>query len=192
MTKIISLCAEGGKKDPFVYYPTEESPALSNYNVDNGRNYSVLLDSKRTVSDDNITRRYFECAYYDEHDKSRVVLEQNVEHIHFKSWKDMEGCDPSVMQALMSLAKDDVAPFLSKQFDEVFVHKPGNVPPERVLIHCNGGLGRTGTMMAIVNSFIPINEYEEGGLKTEEFRLSIFSIVRRLKEQRYGLVKNEK
>lgn len=79
-----------------MYYPTDESPTLSNYNVDNGRNYQVLLDSKRTVSDDNITRRYFECTYYDEHDKSKVVLEQNVEHIHFKSWKDMEGCDPSV------------------------------------------------------------------------------------------------
>ena len=91
----------------------------------------------------------------------------------------------------MSLAKDDLAPFLSEQFSRVFVNKPGNIPPERVLVHCGGGLGRTGTMMAIINSFIPINEFEAGGLYPKEFRLSIFSIVRRLKEQRYGLVKNE-
>ena len=57
----------------------------------------MILDAKRTVDDENITRRFFECTYFDEHDKSKVVLEQNVEHIHFKTWKDWSVCkEPGV------------------------------------------------------------------------------------------------
>ena len=40
VTKVVSLCATGGEKEPFIYYPdSDENPILSNYNVDNGRNY---------------------------------------------------------------------------------------------------------------------------------------------------------
>jgi len=59
-------------------------------------------------------------------------------------------------------------------------------PSEKVIIHCSAGIGRTGTTVtlvtALINIWAQLNQGEQDPL------VSIFSIVRRLREQRYGLV----
>ena len=59
-------------------------------------------------------------------------------------------------------------------------------PSEKVIIHCSAGIGRTGTTVtlvtALINIWAQLNQGEQDPL------ISIFSIVRCLREQRYGLV----
>lgn len=57
---------------------------------------------------------------------------------------------------------------------------------ERLLVHCRAGIGRTGTTIALVNALITIKAQRAAGIKDP--CLSMFSIVRRLREQRIYMV----
>ena len=94
------------------------------------------------------------------------------------------------------------------------------MPDERILVHCSAGKGRTGTLIAVFliaehllnlsETIFPSSNQNETGFKEEreepdEFytdfdlsgnnktwaRISIFSLVRRLREQRWGMVSTE-
>ena len=82
---------------------------------------------------------------------------------------------PGAVEALVEIANKDGAKFLTKQFNNL---QNGDVHPKKLLIHCTSGVGRTGTLMAIINSLICLQENNE---------LSTFSIVRRLREQRFEM-----
>ena len=56
----------------------------------------------------------------------------------------------------------------------------------KLIVHCRAGIGRTGTMIALVNAVIMIKEQLMSGV--QEPVLSLFSIVRRLREQRIWMV----
>ena len=56
-------------------------------------------------------------------------------------------------------------------------------------MHCKGGFDRTGTFIALVNAIISIKEQQKVGEKNP--KLSVFSIVRRLREQRFDMVDTE-
>lgn len=58
-----------------------------------------------------------------------------------------------------------------------------------MLVHCSAGIGRTGTYIALMLMIESIN-YQAKVLK-EQPRTSIFSTVRRLREQRYNMVTQE-
>ena len=53
--------------------------------------------------------------------------------------------------------------------------------PEKLAVHCVDGRDRTGTVMALVNSIISLKEQKDN-------KLSLFSIVRRLREQRSNML----
>ena len=77
---------------------------------------------------------------------------------------------PGAVEALVQIAENDGAKFLSLQNEKL---ENGDINPEKLAIHCMAGVGRTGTLMAIINSIICLQEHGE---------LSTFSIVRRLRE----------
>ena len=56
-------------------------------------------------------------------------------------------------------------------------------------MHCRAGPGRTGTTLALVNAVAAIKEQKRIGIADPH--LSIFSIVRRLREQRMWMVQTE-
>ena len=53
-------------------------------------------------------------------------------------------------------------------------------------MHGKDGFGRTGTFIALVNAIMTIKEQKLIGIKDPQ--ISIFSIVRRLREQRFDMV----
>jgi protein tyrosine phosphatase len=56
---------------------------------------------------------------------------------------------------------------------------------EKVVIHCSAGIGRTGTTIALCH--LILNLWTQRNQNIEP-KISVFSTVRRIREQRYGLV----
>ena len=57
---------------------------------------------------------------------------------------------------------------------------------EKAVVHCSAGIGRTGTTISLAHLIIQLYAQLNSGVKYPEF--SVFSTVRRLREQRYHLV----
>jgi protein tyrosine phosphatase len=92
-------------------------------------------------------------------------ITKEVTQLHFISWPD-HGV-PEI---------DEVYDDFTKMIEKV---EQAETP---VVIHCSAGIGRTGTFM----SFYNIDNY----FKNKNTNISIFNIVRKLKEQRLGSVEN--
>jgi len=59
-----------------------------------------------------------------------------------------------------------------------------------VVVHCSAGIGRSGTLVAIHNIAQTIEWYLNStqNAEKEKARISVFSTVRRLREERFGMV----
>eukprot|EP00826_Nyctotherus_ovalis_P008723 TRINITY_DN12265_c0_g2_i2.p2 TRINITY_DN12265_c0_g2~~TRINITY_DN12265_c0_g2_i2.p2 ORF type:complete len:125 (+),score=29.73 TRINITY_DN12265_c0_g2_i2:908-1282(+) len=105
-----------------------------------------------------------------------------VSHYHLQGWNDNEGMPKEIMpdaSKLVKIASEEVA----------------NGRP--IVVHCSAGCGRTGTLIAICNAITSVEELKRCGKTKAESgfdlrpRVSVFSIVRRLREQRWAMVKTE-
>ena len=60
---------------------------------------------------------------------------------------------------------------------------------ERLLVHCRAGIGRTGTTISLINLTLALRYQLSQGVADP--RISIFSTVRRLREQRIWMVQTD-
>ncbi|KRX03170.1 hypothetical protein PPERSA_10543 [Pseudocohnilembus persalinus] len=61
-----------------------------------------------------------------------------------------------------------------------------------IFVHCMAGIGRTGTLITLANIFLLLNFYKENHKEDWESQIiSIFSIIRREREQRQWIVQTE-
>jgi protein tyrosine phosphatase len=99
--------------------------------------------------------------------------------MQLKGWDDNEAPHHESVNALNRLLKMALELTLSKT---------------QMLFHCSAGVGRTGTFLALLNLKAMIHrQFTEAGDGTGEtlldtLELSIFNTVRRLREQRWGMV----
>ncbi len=59
----------------------------------------------------------------------------------------------------------------------------------KLVVHCHAGLGRTGTTLTLLQTMLTIMEQKAHGVSDPQ--VSIFSIVRRLREQRENMVEKQ-
>ena len=112
---------------------------------------------------------------------TRTQKTKVVEHYHFTGWQDWqlpEGPSRESLAGLVEQAASYITANKDKQGEE----------RQRLLVHCRAGIGRTGTTISLISSVIGIREQIAAG---QQPQLSIFSIVRRLREQRIWMVQTD-
>jgi len=123
----------------------------------------ISVELLSTETDDKICRRTFKVCKIDEPDSSLEVL-----HIHYTEWPDFGV--PESPKNITAVIND------IENFKEAVAASP-DAP---VIVHCSAGIGRTGTLLAII-SFMEFK-------KINSPSPNIPKIVSKLRKQRMGMV----
>jgi len=62
-------------------------------------------------------------------------------------------------------------------------------PSEKALVHCSAGIGRTGTTICLVTNILQLWAQRNKGVKAP--CTSVFSVCRRMREQKPGMVQTD-
>ncbi|CAD8115803.1 unnamed protein product [Paramecium sonneborni] len=168
MSMIVMLCnlKENQRAQCEQYWPKNVGETMICGNV------QVNLQSQEDLGN-NITKRVMKV--------SQEGDERNVIQIQWCGWPDQGVPSPSdfdVIRELLNMINEKL------------------LADQKVVFHCSAGVGRTGTLIALSNLMILLKAYKQhigdDIQKLEEnpelYRISIFGIVRRLREQRWGMV----
>jgi receptor-type tyrosine-protein phosphatase gamma len=136
-------------------------------------NQELEVDNFKIVQTDetdfasNLRRRTFKMKPCEGESQERTVT-----HYQWTAWPDHG--TPS---------EEDVN-IMEKLVDIIYETRTSN-PLSPVVIHCSAGIGRSGTLVAIYNLDIILRECVSN---LDNVKLSVFGVVRRLREQRWGMV----
>ncbi|CAD8205399.1 unnamed protein product [Paramecium octaurelia] len=168
MSMIVMLCnlKENQRAQCEQYWPKSVGETMICGNV------QVNLQSQDDLGN-NITKRILKLNQEGE--------ERNVIQIQWCGWPDQGVPSPSdfdVIKELLNIINEKL------------------LADQKVVFHCSAGVGRTGTLIALSNLMILLRAYKQhigdDHSKLEEnpelYRISIFGMVRRLREQRWGMV----
>ena len=128
--------------------------------------FSVALCATEVYREANVTLRELEVTFRGE--------KKAVHHYQYSGWPDHDV--PSTTLDLRQLIYS-----LHSRF--------GTPLPHPLVLHCSAGIGRTGTFCAVHMSFQYMLEMIRAS-REDEIRLDLFEIVKRLREQRHGMVQS--
>lgn len=128
--------------------------------------YTVQLVKMREKKQGLLLRRLL--LTHSDSDRSLVV-----DHIQVLQWPDQGSPDLSDIHSLNYL---------------IYYMKKRAIPGQKLLVHCSAGCGRSG---AIVGLYCMVTALEAQIKEDVPARVSVFGTVRRLREQRWGLVQTK-
>jgi len=168
VTLIISVCRleEGGRSKCHKYWPEGSSttdPSFSKLIVTPGL---TITQNSAKLHGTTLHERTFQVTL----DGKTLVTKQ----LHYVGWPD-HGV-PS------GASIDDFSLMLNSLIHMIL----NSDPSAKAIIHCSAGIGRTGTTASLANLMINVASQQNQGVTDP--KISIFSTVRRLREQRYSMV----
>lgn len=164
-----SFDRNGSWFEVYKYFPEDSE---SKFDIEN--TYSLKTVNKKKTTG-TITRMISVCDY-----KTGAELHK-VKHIHFKVWDDFDVPSNENTGELMTCLQEQVTMLL----EQISLMREGKTTkPKKILMHCLAGRGRTGTAIAIINAMMTIRGQKLKFNKNlvMQTQLSVFSIVRRLRE----------
>ena len=107
-------------------------------------------------------------------DSELGISNREVRQLHYTGWPDHGVPTDS---SLMSF----------KRMFEIFLYMLlDSEPSEKAIVHCSAGIGRTGTTIGLAHLVSQLFAQKNAGVASPQ--VSVFSTLRRLREQRYHLV----
>lgn len=99
--------------------------------------------------------------------------DMTVKQLHYTGWPDHGVPEGATMDSFRQM------------LDLFLIHLLSSEQGEKSIVHCSAGIGRTGTTIGLAHMIANCWAQRNAG---QEPKLSIFSVIRRLREQRWGLV----
>ena len=139
------------------------------WDVNNIRSFIIKKVKEEFIDEDNsIILRVFQ--FFNIKQNTSKYIHQ----IHLTCWEDHGTLNNNYFDKIRALID--------------FIDK--NKTSNPVVVHCSAGVGRTGTFISLYNIYHEIMQQIFGGNK-EIIEISVFNLVRKIKEQRMHMVENE-
>ena len=131
-------------------------------------NYEIKKIEEKYL-DNGITLRKFQLINIYQKNRNKLITQ-----IHLNCWVDHTALNEEHIDKIITIIK--------------FVDQYRNNKP--VVVHCSAGVGRTGTFISLYNMYHEIMQ-QIYIIKNEIIQISVFNLVRKLKEMRMFMVENE-
>lgn len=161
---VLMLCSfeEEGRKKCEYYLPTiNQSLYFHEYNM--------------TVSIENEEWILLDCLIKRELALTINGISKKIYHLQMINWPDHSSPDKNGYMTIDYIIK------AIAEFREMYSSSP-------VLTHCSAGTGRTGTLIAIFNLIKCLSFFKNINERGVQPFMSVFNMVRKLREQRPGMV----
>jgi len=168
---IIMLCrlTEGGRTKCEKYWPgADESLKFEDIHLE------VKSKGEKAITD-NLVERDFSLI-----DLSSNETISEVKQVQYTGWPDHGIPEKDQFDDFDKLVQNTM---------EVYNTIKAEDSQKKMLLHCSAGIGRTGTLLSIVHMLAQLNEKEKAEVKPE--KVSVFSVVRKLREHRFHLVQTD-
>ena len=133
-------------------------------------NFEIRKIQEQALDEDNglIVRKFQLINIYQKN------LVKSITQIHLTCWEDHAALSEDYFDKIKTLIE--------------FVDKYRNAKP--VIVHCSAGVGRTGTFISLYNIYHEIMQ-QIFNSNNEIIEISVFNLVRKIKELKMFMVENE-
>ena len=109
-------------------------------------------------------------------DRDLGVSGRQICQLHFLAWPDHGVPESESLAAFTQML--EILTYMLLSSDQT----------EKALVHCSAGIGRTGTTVALTHLLVQLYAQRNTPEMAAEPKLSVFSTIRRLREQRFNMI----